>query len=349
MPSFATLFDYNYLSRGLCLIDSLEKVLRNNYQLFILALDENTINYFLAHPDPKITIITLQQLEDNNPQLLVAKENRSQIEYYFTLSPILPLYILANFPTCKRITTLDADIYFFNSPEELFKAYDEEAILITPHDFSPKIAHLAQYGTYNVSFQSFPHIPNSLAILADWKNKCLAWCKDYFDPETGYFADQKYLDDWPKNFKNVKSVMEKTCGRAPWNISSTMLSNDGGKFKVDGQPLLYYHFHNLRINGNYITHDLQNYDLSELSAPIKKMYTTYIKKLSFYNAQVGLLNDKNVIRYNANGKKKSFFNFIWENELGAILLPFNSLYFFNVIKLKSIYNRIFKRIYDQTN
>lgn len=349
MLTFATLFDYNYLSRGLCLIESLERVLSKNYQLFVLALDENTANYFVDYPNAQISVITLNQLEENDPQLLVAKGNRSKVEYYFSLSPVLPLYILENFPKCKRITTLDADIYFFHSPEELFKTYDEEAILITPHDFSPINVDLAQYGAYNVSFQSFPHTKNGLAVLKNWKNKCLAWCKDHIDLETGYFADQKYLDYWQKDFENVKSIDLKTCGRAPWNLSNTHLVNDVGTFKVNEQPLIYYHFHNLRINDNYITHNLQSYGLSKLSTAIKEMYASYIKKLNFYNTQLGFINDKNVIRYNTNTPKKSFLYYIWQNESGAIQLPFKSIYFFNITKLKSIYKRSSTRINGKTN
>jgi len=345
MLYFATLFDFNYLSRGLCLIESLTNTLHERFTLFILALDQETIAYFSAHPNSQVVILSLEQVEAHFQELNEAKRNRSKIEYYFTLSPVLPLYILENYKDCNRITSLDADIFFFDSPEFFFKEINENDILITPHDFSPRLNDLAKYGIYNVSFQSFPNTKNGFDVLHDWKQKCLAWCKDYSDPETGYFADQKYLDDWSQEFTHIVPIRLKTFGRAPWNISSTNLIYTGDKFYVDDKPLVYYHFHNLRLKGNLVTHDLQNYDMPDLTRAVKSLYRIYVRLLNINNKKTGSFSDKNVIRYNRMADHQgSLLKRIWEHPYGAVIGSFNKIIFFNICKLKSGYQSLIKKI-----
>lgn len=346
---FATLFDFNYLSRGLSLLNSLEKVLPNNFNLFILALDDKTEAYFSENANPNITTLNLLQIESYYPALTIAKANRNKVEYYFTLSPILPLYILENFKHCNRVTTLDADVYFFDSPAMLFENYSNDDILITPHDFPSKLDHLAQYGIYNVSFQSFPNTTNGISVLKDWKQKCLIWCKDFLDSETGYFADQKYLDDWAENFDHIKPISEKTCGRAPWNITEIVLNISNNKFYVNEEPLIYYHFHNLRIKGNLVTHDLQNYGMPTPTKNVKKLYQHYFSILNQNNRKIGLANDTGVIRYNHSANKQSLFKAIWENKHGAVLFPFNKLIFFNISRIKSLYLSFHNKISGKTH
>lgn len=343
MNNFATLFDINYLSRGLCLIDSLNKTLKNQYHLFVLALDEATSIYFKQNPCSTATILTLSELEAKYQALLAAKDSRSKVEYYFTLSPVLPLYILETYRDCKRITTLDADIYFFSSPLDIFKNYGEDDILITPHSFSSNLQYLVTYGYYNVSFQSFPNTKNALNVLKDWKDKCIEWCSDTLDPETGYFADQKYLDDWKINFPHIKDIDLPTCGRAPWNIGETHLKYHDGKFEVDGKPLIYYHFHHLRIYGRYIAHGLYLYGVDEPNLAVRKLYRVYLLNLLKNNKKTKSNSDLKAIRYNTTTNQHNLLVTIWEKELGAIAVS-SSIIFFNIRLIKRAQKYIIRKL-----
>ena len=341
MYHFATLFDQNYLSRGLCLIESLDNVLNNNYTLFILALDEGVISYFSEHSKQNITILSIGEIEEFYPELKTAKTNRSKVEYYFTLSPVLPLYILKNFKDCSRITTLDADVYFYSTPEEIFKNYGINAILITPHDFSDNQKHLVTYGKYNVSFQSFPNTANGLLVLENWKEKCIKWCGDNHDPKTGYFADQKYLDDWEHKFKDIQPIELKTCGRAPWNIYETELTFSNDKFLVGKKPLIYFHFHSLRINNNCVIHGLQIYSLDNTPSVLRKLYSKYIIALYKYNKSNNSLNDNKVVRVNTLSDNDNIFRFILKNRRGAIIFFSKNVLFFR-LDIKTYLIHLFK-------
>jgi len=342
MFHFATLFDYNYLSRGLCLIDSLNATISEDYKLYVLALDNHIVEYFDKPIYNNVKVITLDDLESCYPELLKAKGNRNKVEYYFTLSPVLPLYILENYD-CDRITTLDADIYFYSDPTQIFSHYQADSILITPHDFSSNIKFLEEYGYYNVSFQSFPRTTSSFQVLNDWKTKCISWCYDTLDPQTGYYADQKYLDFWKRGFDNVHDIELKTCGRAPWNLRDTKLDYRKGKILVDGKPLIYYHFHHLRIYEKIIEHGLPLYGVSEITSEIKTIYRKYIRCLIVHNKVISSISDKSIIRYNNSAAKKTPWDHIWEIELGALVLG-GSPRFFNIRLGKRIYNYIKRKL-----
>ncbi|MBB2144108.1 hypothetical protein GM921_01300 [Pedobacter sp. LMG 31464] len=340
MLIFATLFDYNYLNRGLCLIDSLDKTLKDDYKLFILALDQETKNFFHQNQQDKHIVIQIDEIEQKYPVLLEAKSNRTKIEYYFTLSPFLPLYILETNPTFNRVTSLDSDIYFFSSPKSIFEKFGQDDILITPHDFSDGLKFLIEYGRYNVSFQSFPNTPNSLNILNDWKDKCLNWCYDILDPETKYFADQKYLDSWKSDFSNVRDIDLKTCGRAPWNIKDTPID---GNLNVNGSNLIYYHFHHLRIYQHFINHGLLAYGVSTISKPVKKLYRIYLKNLNSINIKLNRVNDNQILRLNDASPKVILWSRIWESEIGALII-FNQILFFDIKFIKRVYNYFMRKL-----
>ena len=95
MLHFTTFFDKNYLSRGLVLIESLQKY-TSKFELYVLCLDDFTMEYFNKHKSqyPEIITLTLNDVEKQDQELFACKENRSTIEYYFTLSPCLPLFLL---------------------------------------------------------------------------------------------------------------------------------------------------------------------------------------------------------------------------------------------------------------
>lgn len=338
MLHFATLFDFNYLSRGLSLIESLDKVLNKNYTLYILALDEKTCRYIKAKNCNHLVVIKLNDIEQYCPALAEIKKDRSKVEYFFTLSPILPLYIFDKFNSCERITTLDADIFFFSSPLEIFQAYHSESILITPHDFSSSLSNHKIYGSFNVSFQSFPRTINSISLLKDWMVKCLNWCRDYVDDNTLLFADQKYLDSWEECFENIQPINLKTCGRAPWNISETAICIRNNQFYVNNNFLIYYHFHGLRIHKNVISHGLKSYDVKDISKAAIKMYKRYIACLTKQNEIISYYKDDSINRNSISYSKKSDLINVWENETGFLIYKSKSIYF-NISYVKKLFQK----------
>ena len=84
--------------------------------------------------------------------------------------------------------------------------------------------------------------------LSWWRDRCNEWC--YFRIEDGKYGDQKYLDDWPERFARVVVLRDVGTGLAPWNLRSHRITMRGERVFVDGQPLIFYHFHMFSIVGN---------------------------------------------------------------------------------------------------
>jgi hypothetical protein len=288
MMDFATLFDKNYLPQGLALHQSLQERVSDESRLFVLALDDEVSRYFAENNPGDPVVFPLADVEAAFPELLQAKANRTAVEYYFTLSPYLPLYIFRKYDEVERITTLDADIYFFDDPGRIFDAYPGTSVLITPHRFSRHLSHLEIYGRYNVSFQSFRRDKRGLACLEQWRRDCFGWCYDRLDDGNRRFADQKYLDSWKEMFPGVEEITLPGTGLAPWNLADHTVSAEGKRFLVDGEPLIYYHFHKLRTVGNYFAAPrLGEYGANIRLKPVRKMYFTYLKALKFLSRRIG--------------------------------------------------------------
>src|SRR5436853_3912156 len=154
MRYFCTYFDHHYSARGLALYQSLKRHCPE-FKLWILCLDEPSHSELTRLNLPEVSLLTLDELERGDPALLGAKENRSRIEYYFTCTPSLPLFILRADPTVDLITYLDADLFFFSSVAPLFQEMEGKSIAIIAHRFAPAFRHWEWNGIFNVGWVSF--------------------------------------------------------------------------------------------------------------------------------------------------------------------------------------------------
>jgi hypothetical protein len=317
MHYFGTFFDKNYLSRGIVLYNSLNKQYFE-FTLFVLCLDNFIENYFDANKlqFSNIKTIKLADLEAADASLLIAKQNRKTVEYYFTLSPCLPIYLLKKF-NLPHICTLDADIKFYNNPSSLFNFLDDFSIIITPHKFSPEIIDLEVYGKYNVSFQIFKNNEIGLQCLQSWRVKCLDWCKDILDEENNRFADQRYLDTWPNDFINQVKILDDNCsGLAPWNINKYKISIKNKCFFSENEPLIYYHYQYFKnVSKNIAITGFDGYK-AKSSKEVKALYLDYWSSIGKVNKKLRFKKDLS-LRINLTQKlipkileeKKVFFKF----------------------------------------
>ena len=272
--NFCTLFDRNFLYKGLALHRSLLRV-RPNFALWILCLDDETYRTLSALQLDRVTLISLAEFED--PALKAVKPARNAAEYCWTCSPSLPLYLLKTNPILEQITYLDADLYFYAGPEPVYRAFADRSILIIPHRFSPELARLEKTsGTYNVGMLVFRNDRNGLACLEWWRQQCLDWCFDFYD--NGRLGDQLYLDDWPNRFAGVHVLENLGAGLAPWNVSQYALTKKNNAVQVNGTPLVFYHFHALDsyTNLTFQPHKLL-YNITRRTRRL--IYRPYLKEL----------------------------------------------------------------------
>jgi len=335
MLYFTTYFDKNYLSRGLALHESLNEHC-GQFELYILCLDEFTLEFFQSKSSsyPEIKTLSLIELEESDNELKACKSNRSKIEYYFTLSPCLPLYILKKY-NLPHICSLDADILFLNTPTSLFNYLNEYSIIITPHKFSEEIKELAEYGIYNVSFQIFKNNEVGLKCLQLWRIQCIEWCGDKFDKKSNRFADQKYLDNWTELYScEVKVLDDTVSGIAPWNLNNYKITRKQDKFYSDNERMIFYHFHHFRFfNKTWASNGLNMYQVKSKKI-IGKLYLMYWNKLNQYNISLAFLSDRSTRHEHSNNISARIFreNFVYFNLMNKRLLNINFAKLPNIIK-----------------
>lgn len=233
-----TYFDSAYFTRGLALYKSLA---RNaiRFHLWVLCLDDLTYKTLRELKLPGVHLISKTDFEYGDSRLLLAKKNRSRVEYYWTCTPSLILYVLRNCPEVDVITYIDADLFFFSDPSPLYKELSDNSILVVEHR-SLNTVENERYGIYNVSFLIFRRDCIALTCLERWRDQCLEWCYDRV--EDGRYGDQKYLDDWPTQFERVGVLQHKGANLGPWSIMYCCLKVDNGLITVDSQPLISFHF-----------------------------------------------------------------------------------------------------------
>lgn len=277
MYTFCTYFDRDYLPRGLALYRSLQQHCPA-FRLWVLCLDRDCLQALEQLRPPELRPVALEELEAADPKLLEAKRNRSRIEYYFTCTPALPLFVLQQHPDVDLITYLDSDLFFFADPAPLFEEMDDHSVAIIAHRFAPHLRHRERNGIYNVGWLSFRRDTRGLACLSWWRERCLEWCYDR--PEPGRYADQKYLDDWPTRFPGVVVLAHNGANLAPWNVSNYEITERAGRVWVDDQPLIFFHFQGLtQIRDWLYDTNLTGYRVRPTRLVVQRIYRPYIQTL----------------------------------------------------------------------
>ena len=241
--TFCTLFDKNYLYKGLALYNSLNNHCKK-FTLWILCIDDLTYSILERMRLENVRLILLRDFEDD--ALRKIKRERTTAEYCWTCTSPLIIYVMQQEPQASNVAYLDADLFFYANPEPIYDELGVNSILIIGHRFSPEYKEKeSTSGIYNVSMVVFRNDSNGLECLRWWKEQCLKACS--LDAGAGQCGDQKYLDDWTSRFKNVVVLQHKGSGLAPWNIFNYQFTAVNGKVYVDSDELIFYHFHSLQI------------------------------------------------------------------------------------------------------
>ncbi len=238
MEHYCTLFDYNFSLSGISLYRSLEAV-GEPFCLWVIAMDTKVAVLLDDLDLPHLKVIALSDIETDAH--LAVKQERTFREYCWTMTCFTLSAVFERAPDIKRVTYLDADMFFFNSARPLFDELETAGkdILITSHGYAPEYEQGDEHGKYCVQFLTANNSEGGHKVLAWWQARCLEWCFDRVEP--GRFGDQKYLDEWPERFAAETHVYSGVRDLlAPWNLAH-FHAEHGGYLPVT------YHFHGLRL------------------------------------------------------------------------------------------------------
>jgi len=241
--AYCTYFDSGYLSRGLALIQSLREN-GDDSPVWIMALDDAAHAYLTDANLPGVTSLRVAELEAAIPELASLRAERSRMEYYFTTTPLLVKHVMAKYSEPTTVIYLDADLYFYGDPAQVVTALGDGSVGIIEHRYQPRLARrLAKYGRFNVGWVGFRSDERGTRVLDWWGQSTLEWCGD--TPTDGKYADQGYLDRFP-DFEGVTVLGSQGFNLAPWNTAGRDIRSTEGGVTIDGDPLVFFHFHGVK-------------------------------------------------------------------------------------------------------
>lgn len=330
MHIFCTLFDSKYIDKGIALYESLIKV-ETDFTLYVFAFDQIAYNILVDLNFEKIKLISLKEFETE--RMLEVKKERSPAEYCWTCTPITIDYVLRVFnePQC---TYLDADVYFFNSPDQLFAEIQgtSDSVIITEHRFSPELVDklLPESGKYCVQFNTFLNNLAAQQVLHVWKGQCLDWC--FYTKEGDKKGDQKYLETWTSTYEGIHELQHLGGGVAPWNLSQYSLTDSKNlvlSYEGKDFPLIFYHFQNIR----YLPFGLINLKSGTRNAILKKrIYSPYLYNIEQIRK---MLKTKYGLSFST---KKAYFSNPILKFIQNYIMPFKINVLSDIVTVRTIRN-----------
>jgi hypothetical protein len=277
--------DSAYVTRLMVLIESIRRF-NCDVKLHVIALDSQTNKILQSIKDDNLKISKLSEVFEKLPVLKTAFENRTLINFYFTLTSAIPSFLLDVYKECEFVFGIDSDLYFFDDPELITdKIEASDSIYLSSHNFSEKNYVLNKYGKFNSGFVGFRNNMEGKIAAGFWLESCIDYCDETILHDS--YADQKYLErleKLPYKCHISESVAENL---APWNLDRVKnFDVSEGKIFVNGKRLIYYHFSGissfkyLKISGFW------RYKI-RLSRRVKKvLYKDYFKRVSSWDCYV---------------------------------------------------------------
>lgn len=275
---YCTLFDKNYLDKGLVMMESLIQA-DESAKIYVLCMDDTVLHCLNQYNDSHICPISFSEFADE--ELLSLKKSRSRGEFCWTCTARIIRYVLEKYnePLC---TYVDADLYFYSNPQVLLDEMKEKncTVQVVPHQFPDTEEGRLQaelYGKNCVQFNTFSNEENSLKLLKEWEASCIEECSD------ATVGDQMFTSDWGK-YPFVSVSSNRGAGVASWNIYRYKHVGNKKDFVYDRYEhkeykLVFYHFAQIDYqekNKVYIICPKLHWNAD--SKLIKSLYLDYLKK-----------------------------------------------------------------------
>ncbi len=267
--------DAGYLSRALAMFESLQG--DPGVSFVFLAWDLETRDTLSNLPDA--VVIHIDSFLSGNPLLQAAIKERNKAESFFTVGPAFLRWVVESRTSAQWVVYADSDIFFYQPLSLYLEKYNRAAAVIVPHRHYPwNRKRLAKFGEFNVGVVAFRNIPSGRTLISYWADACQEWCFD--TPNSDRYADQKYLEDFPKISEDVQIDTRIGANLAPWNIGRSRISHSkSGALLAQGETLFYFHFQGLVRSGGLWRLGHARYLSLATSNQRKLLYGPYIDTL----------------------------------------------------------------------
>lgn len=334
--SYCTMFDSNYLDKGLVMMESLRKY--SDSRIYVLAMDSECFTVLEKEKRKDIIPVALESVEAFFPRLLSVKAARTKAEYCWTCTADLVLYLLEHYQE-KCCTYIDADMCFYDNPDTLVMQMiqKKKSVQLIRHGFKMDYygrKQMESYGKYCVEFNTFRNDADGRRVVRDWAEKTLECCTQ--DNLSGQFGDQVYLNDWTEKYTCVNVLEHDGAGVAPWNINRYRLLQAGGEHwrlladKKKEVPLFFYHFQGMKfIRDDCIDIGVCRQYWKTDARLIEALYGDYINRIeasrAYLREQYGIR--PRISAHPAYGRRQTFAEkmAIWRKGKYSFLFAWNIL------------------------
>jgi hypothetical protein len=222
-------------------------------------------SFAATHPDGRCSVLVIDDYADyldpaNEPFEVIGIDEiglpdvermaafYSLLEFSTAVKPWLLRHLLDR-DGVDAIAYLDPDIRVDDSLAEIDRRAIAHGAVLTPHltaplprdGRKPNEAEIMVAGSFNLGFIALGADGEIADPLLDWWSERLEW-ECLIDPVNGLFVDQRWIDLAPGMWPDISVLRDPAYNIAYWNLPQRRLEIDGDGYKVDREPLRFFHF-----------------------------------------------------------------------------------------------------------
>jgi glycosyltransferase involved in cell wall biosynthesis len=240
--NICTIIARNYLAQARVLARSFKEV-HPNGNCTVLVIDDPA-----GYIDPaaeQFELLTIHDIGLPDAERMAAYYD--VMEFSTAVKPWLLRTLLARHGI-DAVAYLDPDIQVFAPLTKIEEEAVQHGIVLTPHFTAPLPRDGRQpgeediliAGSYNLGFIGLGAGKTADELLDWWSERLENDCVN--DPANGHFVDQRWIDLAPSFWPDLCLLRETNYNIAYWNLPTRTLELDGAAYKVDGEPLRFFHF-----------------------------------------------------------------------------------------------------------
>ncbi len=277
-PVICTIIAKNYLAQARCLTESF-LAFHPEGKVFVLLVDE--VKEKFVPEDEKFTTVYLKDVKI--PKLPEMIERYGVAELCTAVKPYFLEYLFEK-QELQRVCYFDPDIYFYGPIQNIWNELKKSAIVLTPHILGPldeghrpNEFHVFQAGIFNLGFLGLRRGKESAQLLSWWQERLVKYAHNA--PEKNQHYDQKWMDLVPGFYDSVHIDRSPGCNAAYWDFSNRKMVEKHGRYFVNGQQLMFFHFSGYDPREPEIISKYQDRFTFEKLPEMKPLFADYRERL----------------------------------------------------------------------
>jgi hypothetical protein len=237
----------NYLPKVRLLAESVKRFHPDVHMCFALA--DQKPSRLNVEEEPFDEVIAVEELDV--PGIRAWIFSHTLVELATAIKPFVLRQLLAR-PDCEGVLFFDPDIVLFSRLDDMLSEFTNANIILTPHLSRPEEENnidaimdneicALRHGIFNLGFIGVRNTEEGRRFTNWWLHRVYHFCRAA--TQEGLFTDQKWIDFVPVFFEKVTILKAPRFNVASWNLTTRKFTGSLSKgFKVDGEPLGFYHF-----------------------------------------------------------------------------------------------------------